>query len=357
MVVVAGPQAYRPRPSCSGGLQKSSRSRCAAVDRRHALLVAPVALFLATRPAFAVEVSDATPFAELESRAKRAYAERRLEDALAALTELVQREPSEPVWRERRAQVYLDLKRFQDSLDEFEAAVKLQPANFVSLGLLGNRALAHEGLSQWDEAAADVRYDEHTSHLSLSSFFSSHFSSCQYEQSLALAESLGFSQPYVQNALANVRAYQGDFDAALAGYKAAAETFRSASPRNLAGSIYAESNAALMEVQLGRPSALRSLEAVARKAPGSIDTRAALAGLRHAAGDTAGAERDWNWACTRINSGQLVDGGSVYDGCSSYRDDGWVRAVRRWPPAAADMLADFLALRPPRRPVDRASLT
>lgn len=236
------------------------------------------------------------------------------------LSLLAAAQPAEPVWLERRAQAQLDLKHFDAALADFEAAVRLQPPGFVSLGLLANRALAREGLADWAGAAAD------------------------YRQSLALASQLGFDQPYLRNSLGNCLASQGRYAEARGEYKAAAETFRSA--RNLAGTIYAESNAALMDAQIGDVDAARALEAVARKAPGSIDARAALAAVRYEIGDTEGAEAAWNWACTRINSGQLVPGGSVYDGCAAYRDDDWLRTIRRWPPRLREDMSSFLALRP-----------
>lgn len=76
--------------------------------------------------------------------AQSSYQARELESALEALTELIRREPEQPVWRERRGQVFVDLKRFTEALGDFDAAVAAQPPGFVSLGLLANRALAHE---------------------------------------------------------------------------------------------------------------------------------------------------------------------------------------------------------------------
>ena len=64
--------------------------------------------------------------------------------------------------------------------------------------------------------------------------------------------------------------------------------------------------------------AVQELTAVARRAPGSIDMRAALAAIYWAAGEQQQAEKTWNWACSKINSGQLVPGGPVLDSCDRY---------------------------------------
>ena len=250
------------------------------------------------------------------------YEARQLDAALEALSELIRREPQVPVWRERRGQVFVDLKRFMEALQDFDAAVAAQPPGFVSLGLLANRALAHEGLSEWQAASDD------------------------YSRAIMLAQGVGFDAPYLLNGRGNARAALGDYEGALLDFQAASAVFQEI--KNLSGTVYADSNAALMEAQLGRDElATKHMEAVARRAAGSIDMRAALAAQRWAVGDEVGAERDWNWACTNINSGILRPGGPALDGCALYRDDTWVRTIRRWPPRMAQRLADFLALRAP----------
>lgn len=253
--------------------------------------------------------------------AQSSYQARELESALEALTELIRREPEQPVWRERRGQVFVDLKRFKEALGDFDAAVAAQPPGFVSLGLLANRALAHEGLSQWQDARED------------------------YSRAIMLAEGVGFDAPYLLNSRGNAHAALGDYEAALADFQAASGVFQKI--KNLSGTVYADSNAALMEAQLGRDEvATKHMETVARRAAGSIDMRAALAAQRWAAGDQVGAETAWNWACEKINSGILRPGGESLDGCGLYRDQTWLRTIRRWPPRMADRLDAFLALRP-----------
>ena len=91
--------------------------------------------------------------------------------------------------------------------------------------------------------------------------------------------------------------------------------------------------------------ALRQMEAISRRAPGSIDMRAARAALLWARGREAEAEEAWDWACDKINSGELRKGGSVLDGCVLYRDPDWLLRIRRWPPSVAKKMGDFIALK------------
>jgi tetratricopeptide (TPR) repeat protein len=271
----------------------------------------------------ASDLSDLS-FDEVEARAKASYRRRELDSSLDALSELVAREPLEPLWRERRAQVLLDLKRFEDSIADFDFAVKLQPPGYVSLGLLTNRALACEGLGRLEEADAG------------------------YSTSIQLAGSLGAEQPYVLNSRGNVRASLGRYEDALLDFSASADAFRRA--RNVNGAAYALSNAALVEVQLGRPNAAAHVAAAARRAPGSVDMRVAQAALQWESGQAEAAETSWDWACSQVYSGPVIDGeaglgGPLLDSCLLYRDDKWVRSVRRWPPAMADKLQAFLSIR------------
>lgn len=76
-----------------------------------------------------------------------------------------------------------------------------------------------------------------------------------------------------------------------------------------------------MLAQLGdEAGALAEVQATARKAPGSVDMRAALAALYWAAGDEAAAEGEWEFACFKIN-GRFGVGGN---GC-------WIRDHCCWP--------------------------
>lgn len=87
-----------------------------------------------------------------------------------------------------------------------------------------------------------------------------------------------------------------------------------------AGAVFAASNAALMlaELEEAPSAAVREMQRVARRAPGSADMRAALAALYWAQGNEAAAEGEWNNACERISVG-----------CAKYQDADWLRRIRR----------------------------
>lgn len=75
-------------------------------------------------------------------------------------------------------------------------------------------------------------------------------------------------------------------------------------------------------------------EKVSRRAPGSSDTRAALAALYWRAGKYEKAEAAWQFACDNITAG-----------CKKYEDVQWLKTVRRWPPVMVAYLTDFLQLK------------
>ena len=63
--------------------------------------------------------------------AQATYRAKQLPAALDALTELISREPENAIWYERRGQVFVDLKRFQDALSDFDT-VRV-PENFKQM--------------------------------------------------------------------------------------------------------------------------------------------------------------------------------------------------------------------------------
>lgn len=288
--------------------------------------------------------ADVSPAVEkLALDAINAYNAKELPKAYKLYSEIASIEPENPVWVERRGQVAVDMKLFSDAIRDFDHAEamykKVIGEGYVSLGLMSNRALAYEGLYQWRDAIRD------------------------YDQALQYASQVGYSIPYVLNSRGNCHsslAAEAESEASAADpdpewrnaqsdYQEAARVFQRS--RNLPGAIFAASNAALISAQLGDDArALRELKSVARRAPGSIDMRAAIAALYWAAGDQRAAEEAWEWACSKINSGQLVAGGPVLDSCSRYADADWLERIRRWPPVMVDRMQDFLALKPPTAP-------
>lgn len=269
-------------------------------------------------PALASRASSET-FDALERRAKQSYYARDLDGALDALTRIIAMEPEEPVWRERRAQVLVDLKRFEDAIADYDFAESKYEKEYRSLGMLSNRALAYEGLGRWRDAVAD------------------------YSEAVKYSEMIGAAPPYVLNSRGNCYNSLGEYERALDDYERAAEIFQRS--RNLSGAIYAASNAALMKAELGRiDEAIEDMEKVKRRAAGSVDMRAALSALYWERGDEQRAEDNWNDSCTMINSGQLVEGGPVLDGCELYRDFDWLARIRRWPPSMVQRFRKFINL-------------
>lgn len=124
------------------------------------MLSLPLPALLLALPTCAL--ADEASIDDLAGQALDAYNKRELQKAYELYSKLIDRESDKPVWSERRGQVAVDLKRFTDAISDFdqaEAAYRntVDPT-YVSLGLLSNRALAHEGLYQWDEAIAN--YDK-----------------------------------------------------------------------------------------------------------------------------------------------------------------------------------------------------
>jgi len=285
-------------------------------------LLSALALAPTATAADIVDSGGYMSFEELEARARAAYRAKRLDEARDLLTRIIGMEPEDGTWRERRAQVLVDLKQFQAAIEDFDAAESLYDKDYKSLGLLSNRALAREGLSDWSGAVRD------------------------YTECINLSREIGGVPPYVLNSRGNALSSLGRYDEALGDYEEAAKTFQVM--HNLSGAIYARSNAALTLAELGRDEeAIREMEAVARRAAGSIDMRAALAAMRWSRGEEDEAERDWNWACEKINSGVLTEGGPALDGCALYRDSDWLGRIRRWPPSMVSKMDDFIRLRKP----------
>lgn len=99
--------------------------------------------------------------------------------------------------------------------------------------------------------------------------------------------------------------------------------------------MFAASNAALMLAQLGDyTSALKEMEVMQRKAPTSVDLRAALAAMYWHDGKETKAEAMWDAACSKITIG-----------CGKYKDKDWLVRIRRWPPVMVERLDDFLTLK------------
>ena len=212
-----------------------------------------------------------------------------------------------------------------------------------------------------------------------------------YDSALRLAREDGNpGDPFVLNGRGNVKASLGMWDAARVDYLDSAEGFRKANgygrpdgrgSARLDGEAFARSNAALMLAQIGEQVggdllalAVREMQAVARKAPQSVDVHAMLAAAYWSRGQALQAESEWQVACEKISTGCEVRAALVRACHSSshhhhdhhhtplscdhllqwthrpsppntlqaYRDIDWVRRIRRWPPAMCSMLENFL---------------
>lgn len=111
------------------------------------------------------------------------------------MDQLVAAQPVAPRWREMRASVLVDGKRFEPALADYAAALAATPAAESPVErarLLAGRALALEGLAEWEAALAD------------------------YDRALLLARAAGrFPDPYVLNSRGNVLASLGRWQGVL----------------------------------------------------------------------------------------------------------------------------------------------
>lgn len=132
----------------------------ASLDRRDVLLLSSVLPLCSSGSAIAAEATEVEGQIEvLATAALKAYSDNDLPRAREYFDKIVAKEPSNPVWLERRGQVFVDMKLFGEAIDDFNAAESMYSAQsngtYASLGLLSNRALAYEGLYKWKEAVDD----------------------------------------------------------------------------------------------------------------------------------------------------------------------------------------------------------
>eukprot|EP00897_Mesotaenium_endlicherianum_P008910 jgi/Mesen1/8047/ME000043S07428 len=213
-----------------------------------------------------------------------------LYQACATFDQIVALDPQRAEWLEARGQVEVDAKRFDEALADFNEVLRRDPRNYRAYS---SRALAHEGLADWQAAVSD------------------------YSTALRMGrDATGADEPYVMNSRGNALASLGRYREALQDYDRSVRAFQRA--KELDAAIYASSNAALLRIQLGEEE----------------EGRRELA-----AGKQQLAEGEWNFACENINPGQ------VFDGCAKYRDQDWLLRIRRWPPVMAQRMDDFLRLR------------
>jgi tetratricopeptide (TPR) repeat protein len=218
-----------------------------------------------------------------------------------------------------RANVRLDNKDFQKSLDDCNDALQLMsndgqkedgtarypeyPDTFVS------RALAEEGLADWNSALKD------------------------YEKAVDLwggGRGEGIN-PYVLTFRGNTLCRLGRYADAIPDYEAASNRF--IEMRDIARYSDARADLALALYEVGdTEGSVKAMNDVIRKNPGYADMHVAIAADAWSKGDYILALKEWRFACDRVDVG-----------CGAYQDPDWVTTVRRWPPSLAKKLQQFLA--------------
>lgn len=324
----------------------------------------------------------------LEKVAGEKYADRDFGAALDALNRIIDIDGSNPRWYEYRANVLLDAKMFTEALDDFDVCLRLLGTgdSMDKARVMSSKALCLEGIGDFVGAIQG------------------------YEASARLAELFGAPpDPYVLNSLGNCHASLGEWKEARRYYLDSAAGFQNSRvsidgvsgsmQRRLDASIYAFSNASLMLAQLGDDvGAIKEMQNIARRAPGSADIRAALAAqfwaqvsvwwhleiafiiyrwgciifvlrllmshrsinsvswccqfltfivpyvLCYMQGNEIEAEREWNFACSNI----VV-------GCTKYTDEDWLVRIRRWPPVMVERLRAFRALQSSKQTKEQQS--
>jgi tetratricopeptide (TPR) repeat protein len=198
------------------------------------------------------------------------------------------------VWS-NRGNARVSQRKLQEALADYNQSIALapdQPDPYL------NRGAALEGLQEWDAAIADYN----------------HVLEIDPKDAAAYSNR------------GNAKSGAGNWQDALLDFQQATEL----NP----GFAMARANYALALYQLDRPEeAIRQFRTLVRKYPQFADMRAALAAALWANGQQGEAESQWV---------------AVVGLDSRYRNLEWVETVRRWPPAMASALAQFLALQTKR---------
>jgi len=308
--------------------------------------------------------SDDVDLAGLRREATEAYESADFQRAYRALTALCLEDTpgNRDKWLEGRAQVGVDLKLFEASIQDYaELLTRVDPIVHPerdagpAARFHAGKALAYEGkycisqiqahcfISQLVTVCPYIAQTRLTLSFIFSGLYAWPLALSEYTQTVELADAGNFlPDPYVLNSLGNVFGSLGDWQSARSNYLESFALFQrskgfkvgASTTSRLDGAVYASANAALSLVQLGDERlAEREMRGVARRAPNSADMRAALAALLYSNGNVAEAEEQWEQACAR----------SV--GCGRYKDLDYVRRIRRWPPKMVDKLDAFLKIK------------
>ena len=223
--------------------------------------------------------------------ALRASQEGRFDAALPLWDAVLDQAPEDAAAWSNRGNVLLALGDAPGAIAAQGRAIALAP-NHTDPHL--NRGTAEEALGLWQAAAADYQWILERDPLDASALYN----------------------------LGNVEGSLGNWDGARRRFDAAAE----ARP----DFAMARSSAALAAFQLGEvDQAEKELRRLIRRHPLFADARAALTAVLWQRGGRGEAESHW---------------AAAFGLDPRYRQDEWLRQIRRWPPNAVEALGQFLAL-------------
>ena len=228
--------------------------------------------------------------------------------------------------------VRVDAFRYDDAVAAYGAAIEAGGAS--AGGALFGRANAFEGQAlaasrDGDAAAADALYAaavrDYTACLESREKNEEERDGRKLSESSSSAPIVVFERAQALRALRRWREARADYENASALFLAAKDKKRA---------DIAAAQAAFAAFEEGDSAyAIKSLETLARRLYSS-DVRAALAAAYYRSGDAARAEDAWLGLC------ELRDAQ-----CGKYNDTEWLLEYRRWTPALARAMQDFLAMR------------
>ncbi|MFN9623804.1 MAG: tetratricopeptide repeat protein [Cyanobacteriota bacterium] len=260
--------------------------------RRFGLTLAAILLLLPCwlpQPAGALEAAGGTR--DAFDRALSASREGRPQEALALWSRVLESSPRDAAAWSNRGNVRLLLGDPGGAIEDQNQAMAIEPD---ALDPHLNRGTAEEALGLWQAAAADYLW--------------------------ILERDPGESAALYN--LGNVRGSLDDWETARACFHAAA--------LSRPGMAMARSSEALAAFQLGDvATAEHDLRSLIRRYPLFADARAGLTAVLWKGGSRGEAESHWAAA-------------SGLD--PRYRQEEWLRQIRRWPPRAVQALQEFFTL-------------
>ncbi len=239
-------------------------------------------------------IGDSTVADEVNALFDEAFAATSRGDFAAAesyWTQILEQYPHNAAVWSNRGNARVSQNKLKEAILDYETAIELapdQPDPYL------NRGTAREGLQDWQGAIAD------------------------YNRVLLLSP----EDPAAYN-------NRGNAEAGLGNWTAATEDYRHAVDLN-GNFALARANYALALYETGdTQQAQRLFRNLVRRYPQFADMRAALAAALWVEGKQGEAESQWV---------------SVVGLDRRYRDLDWVKTIRRWPPAIAHALEQFLSL-------------